>query len=136
MSEHNLSTKDFGYCEDCKTFYDLWKFDYNAEEAGHNTCKTRAVTEEELPGLIESCEEPHPVCPECDAFLDETNEPGVGIIYYCGFCQLEFIAESAKWSNCFGECPGPKDDICNGCAFMTKISGSLTCSKDGPCDRI
>ena len=134
MAEHNLSVKDFVYCETCGCFVNLWKFDYNMEEAGHGDgCQTREVTEDELKKLITDCETPHAVCPKCGAIMDVTPDNVLGEILYCGFCQKEFTPDEARWENDFGECPGPKDLICVGCDHLTKVSGELTCSKEGPC---
>jgi hypothetical protein len=130
---HNLSTKDYGYCETCETFYDLWKFDYSVESAGHGSCMTREITADELKKCIEQCEEPIAHCKECGFLLDETPDTTLGSIGYCGFCQKEYLPEEAKWENCFGECLGPKDLICKGCDYLTKVGGDLTCSNDGPC---
>ena len=49
------TTKDYAYCEDCKMFFDLWKYG-NIEDAGHKDCNWRYVTEEELKVLVKECE--------------------------------------------------------------------------------
>ncbi|MFA5152111.1 MAG: hypothetical protein WC554_06115 [Clostridia bacterium] len=136
MPSHNLSEKDFGYCETCKTFYDLWKFDFSVENAGHGACVTRAITPEELPACIKGCEEPVAHCKECGAVLNDTPDETLGHIYYCGFCQKEYLPDEIRWENCFGECLSPQDQRCQGCDYLGKVfGGTLVCAKDGPCTR-
>jgi len=50
-----LTTKDYIYCEDCKTYVDFWKYDHDADDCGHKDCKWRYVTEEELKECIKDC---------------------------------------------------------------------------------
>lgn len=133
MAEHNLSTKDYAYCEDCKCLFDLWKYDYSLKDAGHEGCKVREITAEELPECIASCEEPIAHCKECGAILDDTPDDTLGHIFYCGLCQKEYTPDEARWENCFGECPGPKDLLCQGCEHLTKVGGDINCSKEGKC---
>jgi len=52
-----LTNKDFIYCEDCETYADFWKYDHNIENAGHEDCNWRYVTDEELKGCLKDCEE-------------------------------------------------------------------------------
>jgi hypothetical protein len=59
MNAETATTKDYIYCEDCKEFVDFWKYDHNLENAGHDGCKWRYVTEEELKECIASCIEWH-----------------------------------------------------------------------------
>lgn len=47
-------TTDYGYCEDCEEFFDLWKYD-SIEDTGHADHNWRHVTKEELAGCIEDC---------------------------------------------------------------------------------
>lgn len=49
-----MNTTDYIYCEDCKTFVDLWKYG-SVENAGHKHCRWRYVTEEELKRCIQDC---------------------------------------------------------------------------------
>jgi len=53
--KHGMTTKDYIYCEDCKEYVDLWRYDHNIKDCGHETCKWRYVTEEELIGCTEDC---------------------------------------------------------------------------------
>ncbi len=50
-----VTTKDYIYCKDCETFVDFWKYDHSLKDCGHDKCKWRYVTKEELKGLIEDC---------------------------------------------------------------------------------
>jgi len=53
--EVNMATiKDYIYCEDCETFVDFWKYG-DIKDTGHDECKWRYVTKEELKGCIEDC---------------------------------------------------------------------------------
>lgn len=38
-------------------FVDFWKYDHNIKDAGHEGCKWRYVTEEELKECVSDCEE-------------------------------------------------------------------------------
>lgn len=51
-----MTTKDYIYCEDCKMFVDLWKYD-NIGDAGHEGCNWRYVTDKELKCVLKECEE-------------------------------------------------------------------------------
>lgn len=51
-----LKTTDFIYCEDCKEYVDLWKYD-SIDDTGHADHNWRFVTEEELSDLIKDCKE-------------------------------------------------------------------------------
>jgi hypothetical protein len=48
--------KDYGYCEECETFFDLWKYG-DIESAGHADHKWRHVTAEELKKCVQDCVE-------------------------------------------------------------------------------
>lgn len=51
-----MNREDYIYCEDCKTFVDLYKYDHRVEDAGHQDCTWRFVTEDELRVCIAECE--------------------------------------------------------------------------------
>lgn len=48
---------NFLYCEDCDTYLDFWKFDYNIRDAGHESCKWRFATTKEAKALVAECKE-------------------------------------------------------------------------------
>ena len=48
--------EDYIYCEDCNMFVDLWKYGSIAD-TGHENCKWRYVTDEELAECIKDCRE-------------------------------------------------------------------------------
>jgi len=58
IDEANLqplkTVNDYLYCETCEEFVDLWKYG-SVADAGHEGCKTRPVTEEELKNCIQDC---------------------------------------------------------------------------------
>lgn len=58
-----MNIEDYGYCKTCNEYFDLWKYG-DIENAGHESCKWRYVTPEELKGLIENCKR--------DGCFDET----------------------------------------------------------------
>jgi len=70
MDAQTAKAADYIYCEDCGMFVDFYKYAHDIEDAGHNGCNWRFVTEEELAGCIKDCEELIERCPECDALLD------------------------------------------------------------------
>jgi glutathionyl-hydroquinone reductase len=49
-----FTTHDYLYCEDCRMFVDLWKFD-TIDDTGHAKCHWRYVTEIELQNCIHDC---------------------------------------------------------------------------------
>ena len=49
-----MKVTDYGYCKDCKTYFDLWKYN-NIEDTGHSECNWRYVTKEELKQCIKEC---------------------------------------------------------------------------------
>lgn len=49
-----MKTTDYIYCEDCKEYVDLWKYN-NIKDTGHSNHKWRFVTEEELRNCIKDC---------------------------------------------------------------------------------
>ena len=51
-----MDNKDYIYCEDCRMFVDLWKYD-DIEATGHASCSWRYVTDEELAMCVKNCEE-------------------------------------------------------------------------------
>lgn len=51
------TTKEYIFCETCQMFVDFWKYNNSIEDAGHEGCKWRYVTEEELKVCIEDCKE-------------------------------------------------------------------------------
>ena len=51
-----MTVKDYLYCEDCTMFVDLWKYD-SLEDSGHEECRTRNVTPEELKECVKECQE-------------------------------------------------------------------------------
>ena len=51
-----MTEKDYIYCEDCKEFVDLWKYE-EIENTSHEGCNWRFVTTEELKGCVEDCKE-------------------------------------------------------------------------------
>lgn len=57
MSEMTMTTQDYIYCEDCETFVDFFQYNHKIEDTGHENCKWRFVTEEELQGCIADCRE-------------------------------------------------------------------------------
>ena len=99
-----LTKEDFGFCEDCHCYFDLWKYE-DIDNAGHSACKWRYASEEELPGLIVSCHEPHPHCPECGAIVEEHSLDELDNWFHaCWFCQQLFPYYELHWENCFGSC--------------------------------
>ena len=66
------SKSDYRYCEDCKGFFDFWKYDYNLGDAGHEGHKVREPTDEEYKQLLKGCEEAG--CFEEPPFLEDTHE--------------------------------------------------------------
>lgn len=48
--------RDYIYCVDCEMFVDFWKYEHNIDDAGHEGCNWRYVTEEELAECIEECQ--------------------------------------------------------------------------------
>lgn len=95
---HGKTIKDYGYCEDCQMFFDLWKYG-DIESAGHADCHWRYATEEELPGLVADCEEKVPHCPKCDAILEE----GTAGVKSCPLCEITVPESQVVYSNCFEE---------------------------------
>lgn len=57
MNEKIATVKDYIYCETCDEFIDFWKYNHNLEDCGHEGCKWRYVTEEELIYCIAACKE-------------------------------------------------------------------------------
>jgi hypothetical protein len=57
MNENTVTVKDYIYCEDCDEFIDFWKYNHNLEDCGHEGCKWRYVTEEELKDCIQACKD-------------------------------------------------------------------------------
>ena len=55
-TQMKMATKDYIYCEFCKEFVDLWKYD-SIEDTGHDECKWRYVTDKELKECIKDCKE-------------------------------------------------------------------------------
>jgi uncharacterized paraquat-inducible protein A len=53
--EDSMKLTDYIYCEDCKTYIDLWKYE-TIENTGCDKCNWRFVTEEELKVCIEDVE--------------------------------------------------------------------------------
>jgi hypothetical protein len=53
----DMTVVDYGYCVDCNMFFDLWRYQYSAADAGHDDCNWRYVTEEELKDCIKGCRE-------------------------------------------------------------------------------
>jgi len=49
-----MTKEDYGFCEDCQMYFDLWKYG-SIENAGHEKCNWRFVTEEELKQCIQDC---------------------------------------------------------------------------------
>lgn len=49
-----MTCEDFLYCEDCRCFVDLWKYD-TVEDTGHADCRWRYVTAQELAESIADC---------------------------------------------------------------------------------
>ena len=47
---------DYQYCEDCKTVFDFWKYDYDLEAAGHKNHKIRPLTQQEYRQALKACE--------------------------------------------------------------------------------
>jgi hypothetical protein len=90
---HGMTVKDYGYCEDCKCVFDLWKYG-DAESAGHADCNWRYVTEDELTDCVEECLSPYPRCPECGSATDD---------FYCEHCKKQFTKYTVEWVNCFTE---------------------------------
>ena len=66
------SKSDYRYCEDCKGFFDFWKYGYNLGDAGHEGHKVREPTDEEYKQLLKDCEEAG--CFEEPPFLEDTHE--------------------------------------------------------------
>lgn len=48
--------EDYIYCETCKMMVDFWKYDYSLEQAGHEDCKWRYVTNKGLKECIKECQ--------------------------------------------------------------------------------
>ena len=67
MNKKKLTVKSYIYCEDCKEFIDLWKYDC-IEDTGHDKCKWRYVTEKELKKCVADCEKNG--CLKEDNFFD------------------------------------------------------------------
>lgn len=65
------SKSDYRYCEDCKGFFDFWKYD-DLGDAGHEGHKVREPTDEEYKQLLKDCEEVG--CFEEPPFLEDMNE--------------------------------------------------------------
>jgi hypothetical protein len=63
-----MDNKDYIYCETCEMFVDFYKYDHNLEQAGHDKCKWRYVTDEELKGCISDCK--HDGCNKQNYNLD------------------------------------------------------------------
>jgi len=49
------TVKDYIYCEDCKEFVDLWRYDHSIKATGHEGHRWRYVTEQELAQCVEDC---------------------------------------------------------------------------------
>jgi hypothetical protein len=56
LSEVEMKKEDYGYCEDCEMFFDLWKYG-DVESAGHDKCNWRYVTGEELKNCVQGCKD-------------------------------------------------------------------------------
>lgn len=52
-----MKTTDYIYCESCQEFVDFWKYGHSLEDCGHDECKWRYVTKEELKGCVQDCKE-------------------------------------------------------------------------------
>jgi hypothetical protein len=52
----NVTPADYGYCENCETFFDLWKYG-DLESAGHAGHRVRQPTPEEFRNLVKSCKQ-------------------------------------------------------------------------------
>ena len=63
----SMDKQDYIYCEDCNMFVDFWKYSHNIEDAGHQGCHWRYVTDEELIACIEDCK-------QCGCFSEEGVE--------------------------------------------------------------
>jgi len=55
MVEITKLVTDYIWCETCKMFVDLWKYG-SIEDAGHEGCDWRYVTEAELVECVAACE--------------------------------------------------------------------------------
>jgi hypothetical protein len=52
------TTKDYGYCETCKTYFDIYKGDgLTNDHRRKDGCTPRYATPAELPALIKSCKD-------------------------------------------------------------------------------
>jgi hypothetical protein len=67
---HGMTCEDFIVCEDCQEIVDFWKYDHNIQDTGHENCRWRYATTEELRGFVAACEEYIPYCPKCDSIVD------------------------------------------------------------------
>jgi hypothetical protein len=47
---------DYGYCQDCEEYFDLWKYG-DIEDTGHDGHNWRYVTKAELKQCVQDCEE-------------------------------------------------------------------------------
>ncbi len=98
---HQMTVKDYIYCEECKGFEDFWKFrreNKTEKEAldacGHFGHNWRFVTEEELAQCIKDCEERIAYCPECDSILNLPCEK-------CDHCDWIVVPAKVVYRNCF-----------------------------------
>lgn len=56
VNKEMISRLDYAYCKDCDMFIDLWKYDHDIEDAGHEGHSIFPVTEEEFKDIMASCE--------------------------------------------------------------------------------
>ena len=54
VKAYNMKPEDYGYCETCDMFFDLWRYG-SVEDAGHAEHAWRFVTAEELVACVKEC---------------------------------------------------------------------------------
>jgi hypothetical protein len=96
--QQGMTTQDYIFCEDCQCMVDFYKYNHDLKDAGHDGCRWRYVTPEELEECVKECQDNYARCPHCDALVDfelDHNENK------CGCCGNFISRQTVKWVNCF-----------------------------------